>query len=206
MVETDPAGRFALVADLGLDEVLVYRLAAGGRLEPSDPPYARLDPGSGPRHFAFSPDGRHVYVANELRVTVTAFRYAGGRLSELQTISSLPAGTRPGPDDSGAEIRVHPTGRFVYASNRGADTLAVFARDSASGRLALVEHVPSGGRTPRSFAIDPSGRFLLAANQRSDQVAVFRIDAVTGRLTPTGQTVEMGTPVCVTFFRARARR
>jgi 6-phosphogluconolactonase len=120
--------------------------------------------------------------------------------TSLCSISSLPAGTTPGPPDSAAEIAVHPSGRFVYASNRGPDTLAVFARDKETGRLTLVEHVPSGGRTPRSFGIDPSGRFLLAAHQRSDQVVVFRIDPQTGRLTPTGQTVEVGSPVSVVFL------
>jgi 6-phosphogluconolactonase len=207
MIETDPANKFALVADLGLDQILTYRFDAGrGLLEPSDPPAARVDPGSGPRHFAFSPDGRDLYVANELRVTVTGSRYDGGRLTGFQTLSSLPAGVQPGAADSGAEIQVHPSGRYVYASNRGPDTIAVFARDAATGRLTLVEHVASGGRTPRSFSIDPGGRYLLAANQRSDQVAVFRIDAQTGRLSPTGQAVEVGAPVCVTFFRAGSPR
>ncbi|HEV8254632.1 MAG TPA: lactonase family protein [Vicinamibacteria bacterium] len=204
MVATDATNQFALVADLGLDQVLVYRFDAGrGDLQPGDPPFASLEPGSGPRHFAFSPDGRDLYVANEMRVTVTAFRYARGRLTEYQTVSSLPAGTQPGAGDSGAEIQVHPTGRFVYASNRGPDNIAVFARDAATGRLALIEHVPTGGRTPRSFSIDPTGRWLLAANQRSDLVVVFRIDPRTGRLHPTGQTIEVGAPVCVTFFAER---
>jgi len=206
MVSFDPAGRLAVVADLGLDEVLLYRFdAEHGRLEPSDPPFARVAPGAGPRHFAFSPDGRDLYVADEMKVDVSAFHYDSGRPTLFQTLSSLPAGVSPGPDDSGAEIAAHPSGRFVYASNRGPDTIAVFSRD-ASGRLALVEQVPTGGRTPRHFAIDPSGRYLLVANQKGDSVFAFRIDGKTGRLTPTGQSLEVGVPVCVTFFVPSARR
>jgi 6-phosphogluconolactonase len=207
MIDVDGKNRFALVADLGLDQVLVYRFDAGrGRLAPADPPFARVEPASGPRHFAVSPDGRDLYVLNEMRITVTAFKYASGRLTEYQTLSALPAGAQPTPADSGAEIQVHPSGRFLYSSQRGPDNIAVFAREGATGRLTLVEHVPTGGRTPRSFGIDPSGRWLLAANQRSDSVVVFRIDPGTGRLTPTGQVVEIGAPVSVTFFRAGARR
>jgi 6-phosphogluconolactonase len=209
MVATDPANTVALVADLGLDKVLLYRFDPRvGHLSPSDPPDARLAPASGPRHFAFSPDGRDLYVFNEITVTVTAFRYQDGRLTEYQTISSLPAGVQPGAPDSAAEILVHPSGRFVYASNRGPDTLTVFARDPATGRLTRVEDVPSGGKSPRSFGIDPSGRWLVAVHQRSEsgQVVVFRIDPATGRLSPTGQTVDIGAPVSVAFFDAAARR
>jgi 6-phosphogluconolactonase len=206
MIETDPANQFALAADLGLDQILVYRFdAKSGRLAAADPPAARLDPGSGPRHFAFSPDGRHVYVLNEMTVTVTAFQYAAGRLTDPQTVSAMPPGVAVTPADSGAEIVAHPGGRFVYTSQRGPDNIAVFARDPRSGRLTLVEHVPSGGKTPRGFGIDPTGRWLLAGNQKSDQVTVFAIDARSGRLTPTGQTVEVGTPVSVSFFRSAAR-
>lgn len=209
MVQTDPKNKVALVADLGLDKVLLYRFdSRRGHLRPSNPPEARLGPASGPRHFAFSPDGRDLYVFNELTVTVTALRYKDGRLTEYQTLSSLPTGVQPGAPDSGAEIFVHPSGRFVYASNRGPDTLAVFARDAATGRLTPVEHVPSGGKTPRSFGIDPSGRWLVAVHQRSEsgQVVVFRIDPATGRLSPTGRTVDIGAPVSVAFFGAVARR
>lgn len=207
MVETDPENQFALVADLGLDQLLVYRFdSKSGRLTPAAPPHVRVDPGSGPRHFAFSPDGRDLYLLNELRMTIKAFRYDRGRLAEHQSVSSLPPDAEPTANDSAAEIQVHPNGRFVYASNRGPDTLAVFAREQATGRLVPVERVPSGGRAPRAFAIDPSGRYLLAANQRSDQVAVFRIDPETGRLLATGQSVEVGSPVCVTFVRAAVRR
>jgi 6-phosphogluconolactonase len=200
MIETDQANRFALAADLGLDQILVYRFdAKSGALTPATPPYASLAGGSGPRHFAFSPDGKDVYVLNEMKVTVSAFKYADGKLTEYQTLSAMPGGAEPTAADSGAEILVHPSGRFVYSSQRGPDNIAVFARESATGRLTLVEHVPSGGKTPRGFGIDPSGRWMLVGNQRSDQIVVFAIDPKTGRLTATGQTAELGAPVAVTF-------
>lgn len=202
-VELDPANRFALAADLGLDKVLVYRFDPASGLTAGAPDQASLRPGAGPRHLAFGRDGRHVYVVNEMHMTVTVFGYQEGRLVERQTVSTLPAGESPRPTDSGAEVVVHPGGRFLYASNRGVDTIAVFAIGE-DGRLTPVEHVPTGGRTPRSFAVDPTGRFLLAANQRSDQVTLFRIEPRTGRLTATGQSIEVGAPVCLTFVRASA--
>jgi 6-phosphogluconolactonase len=203
MIETDPSNRFALAADLGLDEILVYRFdPATGSLTPADPPHAKLDPGAGPRHFAFSPDGRDVYVLTEMTIAVSAFQYDAGRLTSFQTISAMAGAAAPTAADSGAEIVMHPSGRFVYTSQRGPDDIAVFARDASTGRLTLVEHVPSGGKTPRGFAVDPSGRWLLAAQQKSDEVVVFAIDAATGRLTRTGQTVEVGAPVSVTFLPA----
>jgi 6-phosphogluconolactonase len=119
----------------------------------------------------------------------------------LQTISSLPEGVAVAPDFSGAEVLFHPGGRFLYASNRGHDTLAVFGVDEAEGTLRLLEHVRTGGKTPRGFGIDPSGKFLLAANQDSDTVAVFQIDPAAGRLSPTGQTVAVGSPVAVAFVK-----
>ena len=206
MIETDGKNEFALAADLGLDQLLVYRFdAKRGTLVPSDPPFARVEPASGPRHFAFSPDGRDVYVLNEMRITVTAFKYDKGRLTEHQNVSALPAGTAITPADSGAEIVAHPSGRFVYSSQRGPDNIAVFARDAASGKLTLVEHVPTGGKAPRGFGIDPTGRWLVAGNQKSDQVVVFAIDPATGRLTSAGPPVELGSPVSVSFFRAAGR-
>jgi 6-phosphogluconolactonase len=196
-----------LAADLGLDKVLLYRFdARRGHLAPADPPHASLPPGSGPRHFAFAPGGRDLYVFNELAMTIARFAYRDGILTQGETVSSLPAGAAPGAGDSGAEIAVHPGGRFVYASNRGVDTLAVFARDAATGRLTVVEHVPSGGRSPRSFAIDPGGRWLVAANQRSDEVVVFRIDPATGRLSPEGRPITLGSPVSVAFHSPERRR
>jgi 6-phosphogluconolactonase len=203
MIASHPGGRLVLAADLGLDKVLLYRLdAKTGALTPADPPHLSTAPGAGPRHFAFSPDGKDLYVFNEFPMTIARFRSQGERFVEGEPVSSLPAGVSPGEGDTGAEIVVHPSGRFVYASNRGVDQLAVFARDAATGRLTLVEHVPSGGKAPRSFGIDPGGRWLVAVHQHSDsgQVVVFRIAGDTGRLTPTGQTLQVGAPVSVAFF------
>jgi 6-phosphogluconolactonase len=199
----DAANRFAFAADLGLDKVLVYRFDANrGTIVPNDPPAATVAPGSGPRHFAFHPRGRNAYVINEMTSTVTAFRYdAGrGRLTELHTISTLPQGFTG--NNSTAEVQVHPSGRFLYGSNRGHDSIAIFSIDSDTGRLTQVGHQPTGGRTPRNFGIDPTGVYLLAANQESSTVTVFRIDPRTGRLTPTGQTVNVPVPVCVKMMAA----
>ena len=197
-VDVDKANRFALVADLGLDEVLVYKFdPAKGGLTPNQPPAARLAPGAGPRHAAFHPDGRHVYVINELQSTVTAFSYdpATGALGELQTLSTVPAGyTEP---TNTAEIAVRPDGKFLYGSNRGHDSIAIFAVDAATGKLTAAGHQPTRGKKPRNFAIDPTGTWLLAANQDSDGIAVFRIDRASGALSPVGQPFSVPRPVCV---------
>jgi 6-phosphogluconolactonase len=199
-VNLSPDNRFAIVADLGLDQVLVYRFnPAYSALGANEPPFAKVNPGAGPRHFAFHPSGKFAYVINELQSTVTAFTWAAdaGTLSEIQTISALPK------DFAGesycAEVQVHPGGRFLYGSNRGHDSIAVFAIDEAKGTLTPVEHVSTQGKWPRHFGIDPSGTLLLAANQNSDNITVFRIDAKTGRLQATGQSLEAGSPVCVKF-------
>jgi 6-phosphogluconolactonase len=197
-VYVDSANRFAFVVDLGLDQVMIYRFdAQRGTLAVNDPPWASVAPGAGPRHFAFHPDGRFAYVINELQSTVTAFAYdaARGSLSQLQTVPTLPEGFDG--KSTTAEVLVHPSGHFLYGSNRGHDSIAVFAIDADSGRLRFVEHQPTGGATPRNFGIDPTGQFLLAANQASDSVVVFRIDQATGGLKPTGQQIEVPTPVCV---------
>jgi 6-phosphogluconolactonase len=195
-----PDNRFALNCDLGLDKVFAYRLdAAAAKLSPGDPPFAIVAPGSGARHLTFSADGKFVYVINEMGGTITVFTYnaANAAMSEVQTISTLPK------DFSGAntsaEIVLHPSGKFLYASNRGYDSITVFAVDEKSGRLTFVEHQSTQGRTPRHFAIDPSGRWLLAENQASDSVVVFAIDPDTGKLKPTGQTISVGSPVCAVF-------
>lgn len=198
MIHPDPANRYALVADLGLDQVLLYGLDSG-RLNAAAPHVVRTAPGSGPRHFASSPDGRDLYLLNEMSLTVTAFKYGAGRLTEFQTESALPAGRQVAPTDSGAEILVHPGGRFVYASLRGHDSLAVFSRDAATGRLVLKDHVPTDGQSPRTFAIDPSGRYILVANQRSNQVVVFRIDQESGGLSRIGPPVDLSAPVAIAF-------
>jgi len=202
-IPLDPGGPFALVNDLGLDRTYVYRLdRQPGRLVPNDPPFASAAPGSGPRHLDFRPDRRFVYVLGEIDSTVNTFAYDGERgvLTPVERLSTLPADWRG--DNSTAQIVAHASGRFLYASNRGHDSIAIFAIDKASGRLSAAGHVPTGGRTPRNFNLDPTGAFLLAANQDSDTVVPFRVDAATGQLTPTGQVVEAGSPSCVVFLDA----
>jgi 6-phosphogluconolactonase len=202
-VDLDKANHFALVADLGLDEVLVYKFdPAQGHLTPNQPPAVRLAPGAGPRHVAFHPDGRHVYVINELQSTVTTLSYDAqtGALGELQTLSTVPAGfTQP---TFTAEIMVRPDGRFLYGSNRGHDSIAIFAVDPATGKLTAAGHQPTLGKKPRNFAIDQTGTYLLAANQDSDSIVVFRIDRASGALTPVGRPFSVPRPVCVLMARS----
>ncbi len=204
-INVSPDNRFAFAADLGLDQILVYRLdAATGELTPHQPPYTKVPPGSGPRHFTFHSGGKFAYVINEITCTVTTFSYQPklGILTELQTVSTLPEGVAVHPSYSTAEIVAHPTGRFIYGSNRGHDTIAVF-KVGKDGRLTLVENVSTQGKTPRNFAIDPTGTFLLAENQSSDSVVAFRIHQGTGRLTATGRVINVGSPVCIRFVKAR---
>ncbi len=200
-VTFDPTGKLALVNDKGIDKVMIYRLdAASGTLVPHDPPFAPLHSGAAPRHLAFHPNGRFAYVNGEADMTITAFRYDGARgaFEELHYLSTLPAGAT-GERFSTAQILVEPAGKFVYVSNRGHDSIAVFAIDQATGRLTAAGHQPSGGQTPRNFAIDPSGTFLYAANQNSDTIVHFRLDRETGQLSPTGDVTEVGAPVCILF-------
>lgn len=200
-IHLGPDGKHAWVADLGTDSLHAYAFdpAKGltGVLPNSDVPLA---PGSGPRHLAFSPDGRHAYVINELLSTLSAFAYDGkkGRMRLIETVSTLPAG-HDGKDTTTAEVRVHPSGRFVYGSNRGHDSIAVFRRDATSGRLTQVAVTKTGGKTPRNFNFDPTGKFLFAAGQNSHDLIQFRIDAQTGGLTATGLRLEVGSPVCLRF-------
>jgi 6-phosphogluconolactonase len=192
----DAAERFALSPDLGADRVFVYRFdAAKGTLEPHGA--AALPPGSGPRHLAFHPGGRYVYVINELLSTITAFSYDAekGALSERQTVSALPKGYSG--ESWTAEVAVSADGRFVYGSNRGDDSLAVFAVDPATGRLTPKGHVSVGGKYPRHFTIDPTGRYVLAAHQNSGTIAVLRLDPSTGMPGPAGATVKVDRPVCL---------
>jgi 6-phosphogluconolactonase len=199
-INLDAANRFAVAADLGLDKLLVYRFdAAKGLLTPNEPPFAAVAPGSGPRHFAFHPSGRFGYVINEMLCTVTAFSYDAERgvLKEIQTITMLPHEVRPGY--STAEVQVHPSGKFLYGSNRGHNSIAVFAIDPETGRLTSVENQPTQGKTPRNFGIDPTGACLLAANQDSDTVTLFRIDPASGKLQFLRTSVEVPKPVCVKF-------
>jgi 6-phosphogluconolactonase len=200
----DPSQKFAVACDLGLDKVLIYKVdAAKATLTPNDPAFATVAPGSGPRHIAFHPDGKFAYVINEMLCTMTAFAWDSkkGALAEVQTISTLPGELQRGY--STAEVYVHPSGKFVYGSNRGHDSIVVYACDPKTGKLTLVEHQPTQGKTPRHFGITPDGKFLLAENQGSDSVIVFRIDAKTGKLTATGDKIEVGAPVCAVFVPVR---
>ncbi|HXA67641.1 MAG TPA: beta-propeller fold lactonase family protein [Bryobacteraceae bacterium] len=200
VVALSPDNRFVLVADLGLDRVFSYRVdSSNGGLAANDPAFVMLAPGSGPRHLAFRPDGKFVYSINEMLSTVTAFRYdaSRARLKELQTLSTLPNGWSG--SSTTAEIVVHPNSRFLYASNRGDDSIAIFRIDPSRGALTFVDRTPTQGKTPRNFAIDPSGAFLLAANQDSGSIVTFRIDPSTGRLASSGDALEVPSPVCILF-------
>jgi 6-phosphogluconolactonase len=199
-VLTDKRNRRVLVSDLGLDKIMIYDFdSRTGKLTANQQPWTQTKPGAGPRHFAFHKNGRWVYSINELDSTMTVFTYDGerGSLSEVQTVSTLPIGF------SGksfcAEVQVAPSGRFLYGSNRGHDSIVVFSIDQRTGRLSLVEHTSTQGKRPRNFAIDPTGQILLAANQDSDSVVSFRIDPTSGKLSPTGHAAEIPTPVCVSF-------
>jgi len=199
-IDLSPDNRFAIVDDLGLDETLVYRFdSEKGSLTLNDPAFAKAAPGAGPRHFVLHPNGKFGYVLDEMGSTVAAFAYdaAGGVLHPLQTTSALP-GSFSGHNDA-AEIQVHPSGKFLYASNRGHDSIAVFAIDANKGTVTPIEYVPTQGQSPRNFAIDPTGTLIFAANEKSDHIVIFSIDAQTGRLTPTGKALDIAQPVCVKF-------
>jgi len=199
-IDLTPDNRFALVCDLGLDKIFIYRLdPAKATLVPNDPPSASVAPGAGPRHIAFHPSGKFVYVINEMASTVTAFTYdaARGAMTEFQTVPALPADFKG--NSTTAEIAVHPSGKFLYGSNRGHDSIAIFAV-ADDGKLKPLGHQPTQGKTPRCFGIDPTGAWLVATNQGSDNVVVFKIDAATGLLKPTGSPATVGSPVCVKFM------
>jgi 6-phosphogluconolactonase len=203
-ITTDPSGRFVYVADLGLDWIVIYQLdERKGLLKLNDPPNAKVAPGSGPRHFSVHPSGRFGYVINELTCTVTAFTRDtnNGGLTQLQTISALPPKQSPGQGMSGAELAVHPSGRFLYTSVRGDNSIALYTIDQNTGKLTYVENTPTHGNTPRGFAIDPDGKFLLVGNQDSNTVVVFRIDPDIGQLTLTGSEIDVGAPVSVVFVK-----
>lgn len=203
-VNISPDNRFAFVADLGLDQVLIYKLdPAKAMFVAHEPPFVKVPPGSGPRHFCFHPNGKFAYVINEISLTVTAFRFdaAHGTLTEMQTLSTLPTTDGPGPKAgwSTAEIVVHPGGKYLYGSNRGHDTIAVFAI-AADGTLSLVQNAAAEVKVPRNFALDPTGQWLFTEGQKSDDIALFRVDAVTGKITFTGKKMEVGSPVCLKFI------
>jgi 6-phosphogluconolactonase len=199
MVEFDAHNRFLLAADKGLDALLVYRFdASTGALAPNRPPSAVLPAGSGPRHFAFHPNRKWLFAINELAATITTFEWdqTSGKLTAGSSVSTRPADVTSGTT---AEIAVHPSGRFVYGSNRGHDSIAVFSV-GGGGALTLVQYQSTRGKTPRHFALDPAGRWLIAANQESDTLAVFRIDQNTGRLSPAGPLTTVGSPVNILFM------
>jgi 6-phosphogluconolactonase len=196
----DPAGRFVVVPDKALDRTFIYQFDAEcGKLLPGDPPFVAAQPGAGPRHAAFHPHLPYAYVINELDSTITTFGYDAehGVLDPREIISTLPPGFTG--NNTTAEIAVTPSGRFLYGSNRGHDSIAIFAIDSATGTLTSVGWEPSGGKQPRFFALDPSGRFLYSANQESDTIVAFRVDETAGTLAATGQVIHTGCPVCIVF-------
>lgn len=200
-VEFDNDNRYVFVPDLGLDRVMIYAFDATlGQLTPNPhQPFVAVAPGAGPRQLAMRPDGRFAYLINELNSTMTAYRYdtAKGMLHELQTLPTLPEGFVG--QSTCAEVQMTPDGRFLYGSNRGHDSLAIYQVDTASGRLCCIGHHGTGGKIPRNFEISPCGRFLAAANQDSDNVVMFRLNPESGTMTATGEAVAAGTPICVRF-------
>jgi 6-phosphogluconolactonase len=199
-IDMDPGGRYVLVSDLGIDRVMVYRFdASTGRFTPNSIPYAQLSSGAGPRHLAFHPSGNWVYVINELDNTLSVFRWDGvrGAMQSVQTVSTLPEDFN-GVSNT-AEVVVHPSGRFVYGSNRGHDSIAMFAINTETGRLTGLGQISTEGQTPRNIAIEPSGMFMYAANQVSSNIVPYLIDQQSGMLTPTGANIETRTPVCLIF-------
>ncbi len=198
-VVLDPGNQRAVVADLGIDQVISYDLDFNtGALTQATMPLL-INPGAGPRHVAFHPDGQHAFVINELDSTLLALRYqpASGGFEVLDTVSTLPDGF--GGTSYCADIHVSPDGRFVYGSNRGHDSIAITRFDATAGKLDVVGHESTKGKTPRNFTLDPSGNFLLAANQNSNTIFVFKRNAETGLLASTGQRVEVPSPVCLKF-------
>ncbi|HEY3323464.1 MAG TPA: lactonase family protein [Planctomycetota bacterium] len=201
-INMDAAGKLAFAADLGMDKIFIYKLdPEKGTLTPNDPPYASVAPGSGPRHFAFHPNGRFAYIINEMANTVTAFSYDAqkGALTELQTLGTLPA------DFTGkshcAEVVVHPSGKFLYGSNRGHDSIAIFKLDEQTGKLTAAGQQPSGGKNPRNFNVTPDGKWLLAAHQDTNNICVFKIDDKTGALMPTDSSITVSKAVRVLFAK-----
>lgn len=198
-INVDPSNHFVVAADLGLDKVLIYRLT-DGKLAANDPPFAKTAPGAGPRHFAFHPSGKFGWVINELGNTVTGFAFDAkkGSLTEIESVTTLPKDFKG--ESYTAEVVVHPSGKFLYGSNRGHDSLAIFKIDEHTGKVTPAGHQLTGGKTPRNFAIEPTGHYLLAENQGSGTIVVFRIDATTGALKPVGEPVVVPSPVCVRFL------
>lgn len=202
-IVTDPANRLAYVCDLGLDQIRAYRLDPGAAtLTPAEPPFTSVTPGSGPRHLAFSPDGRWAYVVNEIACTLTAYAFdpESGRLRERFTVSTLPPGMGVGTTNTAAEVGVAPSGRYVYVSTRGVNTITRFRFNPVTGQLTDGVWTSTGGRTPRCFTLDPAGGHLLVGNQDSASVRIFTLDAVTGVPIDSGRSLSVSSPVSFGFL------
>jgi 6-phosphogluconolactonase len=201
-VELDQSGKYVFVPDLGMDKVVIYKFdtEAGKLAVNPDMPWVKTAPGAGPRQLVMHPGGKFAYLINELNSTMTAFAYdaSKGALTELQTLSTLPSEGFDGVT-SCAEVQITPSGKFLYGSNRGHNSIVIYAVDQATGKLTLVGHESTQGRIPRNFEVSPTGEHLIAANQDTDNLVMFKIDASTGKLTPTGANAEAGTPICVRF-------
>lgn len=194
-------GKLLYAADLGIDELKIFSVIPGSQtpLVPYSQPFIKLPPGSGPRHFAFSADGRYLYVINELASTITVFMKYGDDWKDVQNIKTIPKDFKG--ESWCADIHLSSNGQFVYGSNRGHNSIAVFKRDQVNGKLELVETVPVEGNWPRNFTIDPTGQFLLVANQKSNDITVFKIDPTSGKLKYTGIKVPNHSPVCLQFLK-----
>jgi 6-phosphogluconolactonase len=202
-IRFDPSHRFVLLADLGLDKIFVYRLnQRTGALTPNDPPFATVAPGSGPRHTAFDPHGRYAYAINQTANSIVGFGWDSNRgiLTQFETVSTLPKGFKG--ENTGSEILMHPSGKFLYATNRGNNSVAVFSVQADTGRLTPVQYIPTQGKTPRNADFDPTGKWLLVTNKDSNNAVVFRIDQSTGQLTQNGDPISVPAPFCERFLPA----
>ena len=197
----DPSNKFVLSTDLGNDKIYVYKFDANtGKITPNTPAFGMVKPGEGPRHLLFSPNGKVLYCITEMGATVTAFNWDGktGTLTAFQDISTLPANFKDFNKD--AELALSPNGKFLYASARGHDALAVFAIDAKTGALSLVQDAPAGGKTPRYFSFDPTGKWIICGHQDSNTAVVFSYDAATGKLTQHGDPIAATSPICMRYL------
>jgi len=205
-ITADPGNHFALACDLGMDKVMIYKIdEADATLSTNAIPFGSVPSGAGARHLAFSADGKFAYVANEMGCSITSFAWDAkrGGLTAVETVDALPPGVELKSSYTSAEILVHPSGKYVYITLRGHDSVSVFSVAKKTGRLTFVQNVAAGGQVPRGLGIDPAGHWLVTGNQKTDNAAVFRIDTKTGKLTPTGQSMTIGSPVDVKFIKAR---
>jgi len=205
-MNVSPDNRYGFACDLGLDKVFIYKLdPAAGQFKAEG--YGTVPPGSGPRHFAFHPNGKFAFVNNEMLMTVTTFAYDAdkGSLTEVETVSTLPAADRSLKGLSTAETVAHPNGKFVYVSNRTHDTIAVFTCDPSTGKLTLIQNAYAEGQIPRNFCLDPSGQWMIVAHQNSNTAALLKVDQTTGKLSFTGKKVNVGGCVCVRFLALNER-